>query len=124
MIPIPLLVNHKFTAHSFMVKNPFFFVADLHIFGEFQQQNPSRSGCRLLSGEIDWLAEEKKVIEEPLVDVFFGILSLAISGTEIGGTYHIKGLCKGISQQNMALYGTDLHFRILEWPLTIIDKGW
>jgi hypothetical protein len=77
-----------------MVKNPFFFVADLHIFGEFQQQNPSRPGCRLLSGEIDWLAEEKKVIEEPLVDVFFGILSLAISGTEIGGTYHIKGLYK------------------------------
>ena len=35
---------------------------------------------------------------------------MAISGTKIGGTYHIYGLCKayvrGYPLQNMALYGT------------------
>ena len=44
---------------------------------------------------------------------------ITISGTSIGGTYHTYGLCKGISQQNLALYGTVPPFEDPEIP---IDK--
>ena len=38
---------------------------------------------------------------------------------------YFSGLCKGIYQQNMALYGTGqyLHFRFLKWPLSMVDFG-
>jgi hypothetical protein len=45
------------------------------------------------------------------------IKSMAISGTQIGGTYHIflayvSWLCKGISPQNMPLYGTFTYLHV------------
>ena len=46
--------------------------------------------------------------------------SMGIPGSQIGGTYHIRPICKGYvreSAQNMAIFFVqDLHFRILEFP--------
>ena len=68
---------------------------------------------------------EKHDQKRDLVGIFGiwgGVNSMAIPGTQIGGTYHFQGLCKGYVVRGytpkiwpyMVQY---LHFRILEFPL-------
>ena len=58
---------------------------------------------------------------------FINQVRLAISETELGGTYHIQGLCKGYASeypQNMALYGTVPPFYDPEISIESMEDRW
>ena len=89
----------------------------------FAQMGKDPLACRFPKWIPHWKHHSyRRLIAHPIP-----LMSMAIPGSDLleVPTIYKAGLCKGISPQNMAKHMVQyLHFRILEFPLIMLNASW